>query len=87
MTDKLEEVARAIGQEFYGTAWDKTSLFRQVICLKLANTAIEAMRTMTPEMRAVLEYQLDRQGHDQTLEATWNILIDAALAPADGGEG
>ncbi len=51
----------------------------------VARAAIEAMRTMTPELRAVLEYQLDRQGHDQTLEATWNILIDAALSPpADG---
>jgi hypothetical protein len=48
-----------------------------------ARAAIEAMREPSPEILAVLERLLDTQGHHQTLEESWDMLITAAIGEGE----
>lgn len=54
MNPKLvEEVARAICQEFYGTAWENTSEYRRGICAGIAQAAIRVCASRFAEIAKV----------------------------------
>jgi hypothetical protein len=40
--ERIEAMARAICEQFYGTSWELTSHFRQQICIGLADKALDA---------------------------------------------
>lgn len=50
----VEAMARAICQEFYGTAWEATSPYRQGLCMGMASKALTALTTLHPGVADVL---------------------------------
>ena len=42
--ERIEAMARAINAEFYGQAWDKTTVFRKGACFDTALAALAAAR-------------------------------------------
>lgn len=61
------------------TKWEDCADEYQTGTRRDAHAAIAAMRKPTPEIIEVLERLLDTQGHSQTLEESWALLVDEAL--------
>ncbi len=83
MTDKLEEVARAICAE-QGRSWGAADASAHDRWRDLARAAIEAMREPTDEMCAAAD-SLDVVNKGVLITPTpyraWQAMIDAALSP------
>jgi hypothetical protein len=95
MTDKLEEVGDAVLREMGGRRLlnDVDEDLHDEIKIALARAAIEAMREPTVEIieTMVSAFTTEAWGGQSSPEKiqryVYDRLIDAALAPADGGEG
>jgi hypothetical protein len=72
MIDKIAETM-CVNRKFIWSNCNKTYWRNQAIA------GINALREPSEEMIAELFYLLDTQGRDQTVKASWNLLIDAIL--------
>ena len=76
MNPKLvEEVARAICQEFYGTAWENTSEYRRGICAGIAQAAIRVCMARAAEI--ALNHEASAEDYDGTYRDGCEAAADA----------
>ena len=78
MTDKIEQVARAIQKEHSSVEWRTLNDFAKDAWHRDARAAIEAMREPTEEM-AQAGYQVAHGTYSDEGEIVWRAMIDAAL--------